>query len=165
MAIEKNSPESDDKPKKPKRVLSDKQKEALKKGREKRHELMKNPKKSLLTKENKTEIIPNNEVVESKESFDDFSKSQDEPVEKEIVYRKKPKQEKKPKKPKKQVVIIEESESSSSEEDDEPIIVRRSSRKKKETPPPPPQPSPPRQLKESPKINTLNKPRKKILFS
>ena len=155
MAIEKNSPESDDKPKKPKRVLSDKQKEALKKGREKRHELMKNPKKSLLTKENKTEIIPNNEIVES----------QDEPVEKEIVYRKKPKQEKKPKKPKKQVVIIEESESSSSEEDDEPIIVRRSSRKKKETPPPPPQPSPPRQLKESPKINTLNKPRKKILFS
>ena len=50
MAIEKNSVESDDKPKKPKRVLSDKQKEALKKGRERRHELMKNPKKSLLTK-------------------------------------------------------------------------------------------------------------------
>jgi len=159
MAIEKNSVESDDKPKKPKRVLSDKQKEALKKGRERRHELMKNPKKSLLTKENKTEI------VESKESFDDFSKSQDEPVEKEIVYRKKPKQEKKPKKPKKQVVIIEESESESSSSDDEPIIVRRSSRRKKETAPPPPPPSPPKQLKENPKINTLNKPTKKILFS
>lgn len=155
MAIEKNSPESDDKPKKPKRVLSDKQKEALKKGREKRHELMKNPKNNkVIEPKPEPEIIPdNNEVVE------------DEPVEKEIVYRKKPKQEKKPKKPKKQVVIIEESESSSSEEDDEPIIVRRSSRKKKETPPAPPLPSPPRQLKESPKINTLNKPSKKILFS
>jgi len=156
MTLEKNSPESDDKPKKPKRVLSDKQKEALKKGRERRHELMKNPKKSLLTKENKTEI------VESKESFDDFSKSQDEPVEKEIIYKKKPKQEKKPKKPKKQVVIIEESESESSSSDDEPIIVRRSSRKKKETtpPPPPPPPTPPQQLKEN--KNTI--PKKKVLF-
>jgi len=154
MAIEKNSVESDDKPKKPKRVLSDKQKEALKKGRERRHELMKNPKNKVIEPKPEPEIIPdNNEVVE------------DEPVEKEIVYRKKPKQEKKPKKPKKQVVIIEESESESSSSDDEPIIVRRSSRRKKETPQPPPPPSPPRQLKESPKINTLNKPTKKILFS
>lgn len=146
MTIEKKIEETTDKPVKPKRVMSEKQKEALKKGREKAHQKLKEARDALKEKnEIKQEPVPcpviQNEVVEQE-------------IETEIVYKKKPKQVKK--KQKKQVVIVEESSESESS-DDEPIVVRRSARKKKEpVPPPPPTPNQPQYI---------TKPRNNILFS
>lgn len=149
MTIEKKIEETTDKPVKQKRIMTEKQKEALKKGRDKAHQKLKEArdalkeKNEIKTKEVSCPVIQN-EVIEQE-------------IETEIVYKKKPKKQVK-KKQKKQVVIVEESETESEESsDDEPIVVRRSVKKKKEpTPQPHPTPIQPQYI---------TKPKNNILFS
>ena len=137
-------------PKKPKRVLSEKQKEALKKGREKAHERLREfrNKKGSIEKQKsppkeqpkETEPAPKSKITKKDVSYGDeeqkdiFVKAHNSIVEKEEEEEEEEEEEVKPKivkkkKKKKQVVIIEESSDSSSS-DEEQVIVRRSRRPK-----------------------------------
>lgn len=136
-------------PKKPKRVLSEKQKEALARGRAKAHERLREFRKNKSSIEKSDEPIkeePKKEVPkqtrkqkitkedvnygdsDEREEFAQIhNKIVDEEEEEEKI-RKLKETTKKRKPKKKQVVIVEESSSSSEEEQ---VIVRRSKRKNK----------------------------------
>ena len=144
MSEEKNIEEiNDNSIEKPKRKMSDKQKEALARGRQKAHEKLREAKKlqkekDIKFKETQAEPILN-------------VKSEEEEI--EYVYKKKEKKEKPKPKPKKKVIVVEESSSSESESEEEQIeyVRKKKSSKKPQAPPPPP-------------VETIQKPQKKIIF-
>lgn len=138
-------------PKKPKRILSEKQKEALARGRAKAHERLREFRKNKGSIEKSDEPVKEEKLKKkitkeevnygNPEQKQEFVEVHNKIIEKEeeekLQLKESPKIIKK-KKPKKQVVIVEES-SSSSESEEEQVIVRRSRRKKREilkSPPP-----------------------------
>ena len=158
--------------KKPKRILSEKQKEALARGRQKAHERLRQFRKSKGSVEKSDEPVevvekvkpkrePKKKITKEEVNYGDEEDKQEfvevhnkiveeEEQEEKLQLKQSPKVVKRKKKPK-QVVIVEESSSSESEE--EQVIVRRSRRKSK-----PVQQSQPQQ-------NTINIPKKSsILF-
>ena len=159
--------------KKPKRILSEKQKEALARGRQKAHERLRQFRKSKGSVEKSDEPIeevekvkpkkePKKKITKEEVNYGDEEDKQEfvevhnkiveeEEQEEKLQLKHSPKVVKRKKKPK-QVVIVEE-RSSSSESEEEQVIVRRSRRKSK-----PVQQSPPQQ-------NNINIPKKpSILF-
>ena len=156
----------------PKRILSEKQKEALARGRQKAHERLRQFRKSKGSVEKSDEPVevvekvkpkrePKKKITKEEVNYGDEEDKQEfvevhnkiveeEEQEEKLQLKQSPKVVKRKKKPK-QVVIVEESSSSESEE--EQVIVRRSRRKSK-----PVQQSQPQQ-------NTINIPKKSsILF-